>query len=278
MQFPTWHGCGYVIAMFDEPNEEGSAGADERALDPAARAKEKADEFRMYAELHAVFEATRKFDAAVVPGLEDQVARDIQKKMARLEKSKLPDNPILPDPSVADAKELLGLAGSRGISTHDYHVHRRPGEVMVVRWLEGEQVETFYERMQAHFDAALEGYREEERQTQGWKQDPKTTAYLEALDALEVKTAERYLREVIQKHRVFVLSTVTADEIDISYLCEQVMGMPAAELVGEVSAPPEGATDTDRAWFFKLFSLRGMIEGAERMCFFAYLQKSDGEW
>ena len=38
---------------------------------------------------------------------------------------------------------------------------------------------------------------------------------------------------------------------------------------------PEEATEQDRTWFFKLFALRGVIEGIERMCFFAYLQKSD---
>ena len=35
------------------------------------------------------------------------------------------------------------------------------------------------------------------------------------------------------------------------------------------------ATDQDLTWFFKLFSLRGVIDGVERMCFFAFLQKSD---
>jgi hypothetical protein len=54
------------------------------------------------------------------------------------------------------------------------------------------------------------------------------------------------------------------------------MGVEAAEVVGRASAPPEdGATEQDRAWFFKLFSLRGVIDGVERMCFFTYLQKGD---
>ncbi|MDB5303952.1 MAG: hypothetical protein JWM97_1501, partial [Phycisphaerales bacterium] len=34
-------------------------------------------------------------------------------------------------------------------------------------------------------------------------------------------------------------------------------------------------TEQDLAWFFKLFSLRGTVDGTERMCFFTYLQKSD---
>jgi hypothetical protein len=57
------------------------------------------------------------------------------------------------------------------------------------------------------------------------------------------------------------------------------MGVEAAEVVGATSAPPDAPTERDRAWFFKLFSLRGLHEGIEQMCFFAYLQKSeDIEW
>ncbi len=90
--------------------------------------------------------------------------------------------------------------------------------------------------------------------------------------------AERYLREVIKKHIVFVLSTQTADEINIAYLCDYVMGVPAGEVVGEASAPPGEPTEKDLAWFFKLYSLRGVVEGVERMCFFAFLQKTEEEW
>ena len=58
------------------------------------------------------------------------------------------------------------------------------------------------------------------------------------------------------------------------------MSVPAEEIVGPASAPPDAPTEKDRAWFFKLFSLRGVIEGVEKMCFFTYLQKSDdsGDW
>jgi hypothetical protein len=146
---------------------------------------------------------------------------------------------------------------------------------MIVRWLAGEQVETFYERLQAHFDAALEGCKEDERQAHEWKRDPKAQAYLKALDAIEVRMADRYLRDLIRKHNLFVLSTQSADEINIAYLCDYVMGVPAADLVGSASAPPSEPTERDLAWFFKLFSLRGMSEGVERMWFFTYLQKSD---
>jgi hypothetical protein len=259
--------------MFDEPDEPSAA---DQPRDPATRAKEKSDEFRMHAELAAVFEAPRKFDALLIPKLDGDLAREIQRTMARLDKSKSADSPVLPPPSMPDAAALLNMAGARGLSTCDYHIHRRPGEVMIVRWLAGDEVETFYDRLQAHFDAALEGFRDDERQARGWKQDPATVAYLAALDAIELKTAERYLREPIRAHGLFVLSTQTADEINVNYLAEDVMGRSAEELVGPASAPPaDGATEQDLAWFFKLFSLRGVHEGVEQMCFFAFLQKSD---
>jgi hypothetical protein len=72
-----------------------------------------------------------------------------------------------------------------------------------------------------------------------------------------------------------VLSTQSADEMNIAYLSDYVMEVWVADIVGPTSAPPEEPTEQDLAWFFKLFSLRGMGEGIEQMCFFAYLQKSD---
>jgi hypothetical protein len=258
--------------MFDEPNESPS----ERPADPTARANEKADEFRTHAQLAAVFEGCRKFDAQLLPGLDPDLARDVQRTMARLEKSKPADSPILLPDSAADAANLLNLPAARGLSTNDYHIHRRPGEVMIVRWLAGDQVETFYTRLQAHFDAALEGFKEDERQSNEWKQDPQTQAYLAALDKVEVKMAERYLRDPIRTHKLSVLSTQTADEINIAYLCDHIIGRPAADLVGQPSAPPtEDPTEQDLAWFFKLFSLRATREGVEQMCFFTFLQKTD---
>jgi hypothetical protein len=258
--------------MFDEPTEEPT----ERPRDPADQAKEKADELRVHAQLAAVFEGVRKFDAQLLPGFDPEMARDIQRRVGRLEKSKTAESPILPDASVADAAALLDLHKTGELSTNDYHIHRRPGEVMIVRWLEGDQVDTFYERLQAHFDAGLEGMKEDERQANEWKQDPQAAAYLDALDKIEVKMADRYLREIIRTHKVFVLSTQSADEMDILHLCDYVMGVPAADVVGAASAPSaDGATEQDRAWFFKLFSLRGMKDGVEQMMFFTFLQKSD---
>ena len=57
--------------MFEEPDEE----TNERAADPATRAKDKSDEFRMHAEFAAVFEAHRKFDAELKAGLDGEIAR-----------------------------------------------------------------------------------------------------------------------------------------------------------------------------------------------------------
>jgi hypothetical protein len=56
------------------------------------------------------------------------------------------------------------------------------------------------------------------------------------------------------------------------------MGVSAEELVGSVSAPPDEPTEQDLAWFFKLFSLRGVVEDVERMCFFTFLQKAEESW
>jgi hypothetical protein len=259
--------------MFDDANEEPT----EKPLTAADRAKEKTDEFRTHAELAAVFEGCRKFDAQIIPGLDAGLALDVQRTFAKLEKSKSPESPVLPNPSAEEARRILQLCDTRELSTNDYHIHRRPGEVIIVRWLEGEQVETFYERLQAHFDAALAGFKDDERQSQGWKQDPDSQAFMAALDGIAVSMVERYLREIIRKHRVFVLSTQAADELNIAYLADYVMEVPITDIVGRASAPPEEPSEHDLAWFFKLFSLRGFTTGVERMCFFTFLQKSDNE-
>lgn len=255
----------------DEPNEDHS----ERPLDPKQRAKEKIDEFRMHAQLAAIFEACRKFDAEIDPVLDPDLAREVQQKIGRMEKSRHADHPVLLGEAMEQAAQVLALPSTHGLSTNDYHIYRRPGEVMIIRWLAGEEVETFYERMQAHFDAALGQYRTEERQANEWKQDEATITYLEALDAAKLNMAERYLRDHIRKHKLFVLSTQTADEMDILHLSEYLMGVAPAEVVGEVSAPPDAPTEQDRAWFFKLFALRGMDGDTERMCFFTYMQKAE---
>ena len=262
--------------MYEEP-EDGNESPAEKAAKPADRAREKSDELRMHAELAAVFEGNRKFDAEIRPDLGADIARTVQRTIGRLEKAKTPEIPILPEPVLKDAAELLDYPATKELPTNDYHVHRRPGEVMIVRWLSGDEVDTYYRRLQAHFDAALEGLKEDERQAHEWKRDAEAAAYLAALEKVEVKMADRYLRDYIRQHNLFVLSTQAADEINIAYLVDYIMGVPAAEIVGPKNAPPDEPTEKDLAWFFKLFSLRGMKGGTEQMCFFTFLQKTDDE-
>src|SRR5438132_4283970 len=128
--------------MFDEPDEPDERPA-ESALNPAEQAKEKSDEFRMHAELAAVFEGPRKFEAAI-RALGADLARDIQRTIGRLEKAKPADSPVLPPTSAADAAGALTLPDTRDLPTNDYHIHRRPGEVMIVRFLGGDEVDAFY--------------------------------------------------------------------------------------------------------------------------------------
>jgi hypothetical protein len=259
--------------MFDEPDDRQA----ELSSKPALRAQEKSDEFRMHAELCAVFEGCRKFDAELRPDLTADQARDLQRTVGKLEKAKTPDSPILPDSAVADAARLLEMPESADLTTNDYHVHRRPGEVMIARWLAGDEVDQFYTRIQAHFDAALEGHKEDEQQATEWKGDAAASEYLKALGTIKVNLAERYLREPIRKLNLHVLSTQSADELNIAYLADYIMSVPVEEIVGEASAPPMDPTEQDLAWYFKLFSLRGMRDDQERMCYFAYLQKTD-DW
>src|SRR5438067_11629384 len=95
---------GYPVAvMFEEPNEPRP----ERPIDPLTQAREKFDEFRMHAELAAVFEARRKFDAQILPNLDANLARELQRTIGRLEKSRSPEHPILPPQSAPDVIALL---------------------------------------------------------------------------------------------------------------------------------------------------------------------------
>lgn len=263
--------------MFEEPDEPVSKAP----RDPAQRARERAEEFLIHAEMAATFEGTRKFAAELRADLDAELAREVQRGVAKLAKAKLPDVPVLPASALADAQALLALPAERGLAAGDYHVYRRPGEVMAVRWLEGDAVATWYERLQAHFNAALGGFREDERHALEWKGDEATLAYLKALDEIDLKMEERYLREVVRAHGLPVLSTLTADELNIAFLAEDVMGVQPADLVGDASAPGRESVDADRTWFFKLFSLRGKVGEAERVLFFAFLQKTDdslGDW
>ena len=154
---------------------------------------------------------------------------------------------------------------------------------MILRWLAGAGVEQFYERYEAHFAAALDAFRRDERSANEWKGDERVDAYLDALDKIDRKMADHYLRAPIRKHGAFVLSTLAVDEMDITFLCDGLMGVPAAAVVGPNSAPAADVVgdepgEGERAWFFKLFCLRGVRDGAEQMCFFTYLQRSNDEF
>lgn len=267
-----------VPRMFEDENE--SEEPVEKTLKPEDRVRETVDTLQSWnAEIVAVFEGVRKFEARLAPGLDSDAARAVQRGMAKLEKAKVTGQAFLPPASADEARGLLDYPRRHDLSTNDYHIHRRPGETMIVRWLAGEQVETFYQRLQANFDAAFTAVREDERQSQQWKGDPATLAYLDLLDKAEVKLADRYHRDLIRAHNLFALATQTADEMNIAHLCDYIMGIPAAEVVGSAAAPGDGATQKDRAWFYKLYMLRGMLEEQERMCFFAFLQKSDdSDW
>lgn len=251
----------------------------EKADDPDQRLREKAGELRMHAELAAVFEGCRKFEAELRVGLDADVARQVQRAMALADKSRQGNSPLVSGDAVAGAVDVLRMPDYAGPSTNDYHVYRRPGELMVVRWLAGEEVDTFYQRLQAHFDAGLAAYRHDERENHGWKQEPATLKYLDALDELQVDLADRYFREPVRTHDVVMLSTQTADEMNIAFLADHVMGVGTTELVGRASAPSsDEPAEAELSWFFKLFLLRGAEGGRERCCFFAFLQKTDDSW
>src|SRR5690242_8715914 len=111
--------------MFDDDQNEEPQ---EQARTAGERAKEKSDEFRMHAEMAAVFEACRKFDAAIYPDLDAQRAREIQRTVAKLERARSPESPVLPEGSWPDAAALLKTPETGDVSTNNYHVHRRPGE------------------------------------------------------------------------------------------------------------------------------------------------------
>ena len=94
--------------MYEEPDDHDEESPAERAATPADRAKDKTDEFRMHAELAAVFEGNRKFDAQILTKLDPDVARDVQRTIAKLEKARVADSPLLPPESMQDAARILG--------------------------------------------------------------------------------------------------------------------------------------------------------------------------
>jgi hypothetical protein len=266
----------------DDLFDESPTPRDEASADPKQRATDVIDQLRIYCELAAVFEGPRKFDAFVRTNLDAKLARDVQQTVGTLEKQKSPrTGPILPAEAVEAAQKLLELPQHQpSLTTNDYHVLPRPGEAMIVRWLVGDEVDRFYDRFTAHITTALAQRVEDERQELGWRQDEADQAYLAKLEEIEPKPEEWYLREILRKHGLFALSTVAVDEMDIMHLCDTLMGIPAADVVGEASAPDPDEADpphAERAWYFKLFNLRGIVGGVERMCLFAYLQRTSDE-
>jgi hypothetical protein len=260
--------------MYDDSDER----KDDQASAPDVRLKEKLDELRVHADLCAIFEATRKFEAQVKADVDSNLIRDVQQIVAKLEKSKKPGKPFLTPARALGATSLFESLEEQGVSTGDYHVLRRLGEVMIVRWIKGEQVETFYKRLQAHMDVAIKQTREDERQALGWKNDPATNEYLEKLDEVSLDMQKWWMRDVLRDHDLATVRTQTADEINISYIADFIMGVGAAAIVGEDSAPLSGADDAELAWFFKLFALCGTKDGAEHIVFFVFLQKTSDEF
>ena len=261
--------------MFDDPDERKK---DDLASAPDARVREKLDELRIHADLCAIFEGPRKFDAQLITDVDADLIRDIQQIIAKLDKSKKPGKPFLTPARALGASTLFESLEEQGVSTSDYHIHRRPGEVMILRWLKGAQVETFYKRLQAHMDVAITQTREDERQSLGWKNDPSTNEYLEKLDEAGLDMQQWWMRDLLRDHELATVRTQTADEINISYIADFIMGVGAAALVGEGFAPSEGAEESELAWFFKLFALCSMNEGIEHIVFFVFLQKSSDEF
>lgn len=260
--------------MYDDPDER----KDDQASAPEVRLKEKLDELRIHADLCAIFEATRKFDAEVKTDVDANLIRDVQQIVAKLEKSKKPGRPFLTPARALGATSLFESLKEQGITTGDYHVYRRPSEVMILRWIRGEEVDTFYKRLQAHMDVAIKQTREDERQALAWKNEPATNEYLDKLDDAELDMPKWWMRDLLRDHELATVRTQTADEINISYIADFIMGVGAAALVGEEFAPPNGADDAELAWFFKLFALCGTLAGVEHIVFFVFLQKNDDDF
>ena len=269
--------------MFDDDADEAPA----RRTDPEQAARDKLEELRMYAELAAVFEGPRKFDHDLRRDLPSDLAQRLQRGMLTLERARPNQVQILPDEQVPLARELLSANDPAGLTCGDYHACVRPGQVVMARWIRGEDFDVFHERLLAHFDAMLAGHIEDEESARAWQGDPSLPKYLESLEKFKPNLADRYLVAFVRSGRVpACLSTHTADELNIAFLAETVMGLSVPEVVG----PQAGAATSDEddddaypdesalAWYFKLYLLRGTVERVPTACFFAFLQKTSNEW
>jgi hypothetical protein len=101
--------------MYEDENDNPV----EKAKDIQTRAHEAVNQFRLHAEIAAIFEGTRKFDAAIRPDLSADVAREIQRAMAKLEKSLEPNIPIIPPIQNAIAADALNAHHSYDLPTND---------------------------------------------------------------------------------------------------------------------------------------------------------------
>jgi len=120
---------GYLIVpMFDEPEDDPSSV-------PATRrsARKNPTSSACTRNWPPFFEGNRKFDAEILSRLDAEVAREVQRTMARLEKSKSADSPDRAGAIAADAADLLNFPRTRDLSTNNYHIHRRPAK----RWSSG---------------------------------------------------------------------------------------------------------------------------------------------
>ncbi|MFN4243284.1 MAG: hypothetical protein ACK4PI_08610 [Tepidisphaerales bacterium] len=278
--------------MFDEDDGPTDDNAPDRRYGrPEVAAADKLEELRMYAELAAVFEGTAKFGHALLRDLTPDLARRLQVGMVTLERARDGSVQLIPAEKVPLAHELLRLHREAGLSTCDYHSLVRPGEVHLARWVVGTDFDTVFSRLCAHFDAMLSGHVEDEQAARGWQGDPSLPAYIAALEKLKPDLTSRYLVPHVRRGTVpACLSTHTADELNIDYLASTVMQLSPRDLTAP-SPPADGghtddtpwaepdesaaADESELAWYFKMFLLRGHVDGGAAACFYAFLQKAD---
>lgn len=268
--------------MFEDDADDAPA----RRTDPEQAAKDKLEELRMYAELAAVFEGPRKFDQAFRRDLPLDLAQRLQRGLLTLERARPGQSQLIPAEHISLARELLAAHDTAGLTCGDYHAAVRPGQVLIARWIQGGDFDTFHERLSDHFDAMLAGHIEDEESARRWLGDSTLPKYLQSLKKHKPNLPERYLWAFIRSGGVpACLSTHTADELNIAFLAETVMGLTVGEIVGQQAALAVSDDDdaawpdeSDLAWYFKLFLLRGTVEQVPTACFFAFLQKTGDDW
>jgi hypothetical protein len=257
--------------------QDDERNADDQTSQPKQRLAQTLAALKQHAEFAAMYEGPRKFGDAVRPDLDAELARSIQQRVAKVA-SKIGPGPLVNASQQTLARELLRLHTAEGLAPRDYFIYRRPGEVMMVRWLAGDDVSTYHQRMQAHFDVALKQTQADEREKLAWRNDEKDNAYLELLDEATFEMSHYTAREIVTRSKMAVMSSLMADAVHIGFLCEQVMGVSAAEVVGAAFSPPADAGDEEVSWFYRHFSLRGVLDEVEAVMNFTFLQKTSDDW